>query len=123
MKSFICKEGASNYYLVDEGMGGFLCPPEHAAHKFSIREDRGGHEVGGYSLECNESWLPAAVKHTMAQTLKAHPGKVTEEWICDVYRHFRHCYSRDGVNDPTHHLGFLFVKKYDPSHTPRIDLF
>lgn len=145
MRKFICKEGASNYYLVSSGMGGFLNPPGHPEHAYSIVECRGGHEVGSYSLSsaAKESYLPARVKGTARGVLKRwNPGVPDESWLASVYNYFRHCYSRDGIGrninnnetvtygkfwgnaeleqyeNPAHHLGYLHVKSFYPDHTP-----
>jgi hypothetical protein len=81
IKRFIKKQGASNYYMVDHGMGSFLQPPDHADHNWSIQEDRGGHEVGSmsisYAAQCD--YAPAAVRAAARAKLKRHPGTVTEE--------------------------------------------
>lgn len=146
MKQFIVKQGASNYYLVDNGMGGAFNPPQDAEHNYSIAEFRGGHEVGGYSLSgaIDSQWMPQQVKFVAARTLKQHKGIITEDWIQSVYKYFAHCYSKDGQdrnvsNSVTfgkfwnnaeqekdypaeYHLAYLFVKKFDPTHTPRLDL-
>jgi hypothetical protein len=149
MKRFICKDGASNYYLVNEGMGGFLNPPNHPEHTYSIQEFRGGHEVGSYSLTsaARDEYLPALVRGTAKGALKRwQAGEIDIEWMASVYNYFRHCYSRDGINrnvndknatvtygkfwdnaeqeqyeNPAHHLGYLYVKQYYPEHQPNIE--
>lgn len=147
MTQFIAKQGASNFYLQSgQGAGGFLNPPQHAAHTYSVIEKRSGHEVGFYSLESatKEEWMPHAVKIKAAHLLKQYPGVVTEEWIISVYKHLNHCYSPDGTErsasksicygkfwdnadqeknvDPETHLGYLYVKEFDSTHAPRLDL-
>lgn len=145
MDTLICEEHGSKWHLRNSGMGGFLDPPGYATHNFSIVEIVRTREAGFYSLNCSESWLPEPVKKVISETLKENPGEVTEEWIRQVYAHLRHCYSKDGINrnagdcavygkfwgnadkeaeaNPEYHLGYLFVKKFDTSHKPRVDLF
>jgi hypothetical protein len=145
-QTFICSEAGSRFYLVDSGMGGAFNPPGHAEHFFSIHEQ--GNGEGYYSLTSaiEKKWMPEEVKRVSREALKLNPGDVTSEaWIRQVYTHFRHCYSKDGSNrnvtdclvyskwngnadeekneNPERHLGCLFVKKFDPSHKPRTDLF
>jgi hypothetical protein len=134
---FIEKVNGSNYYLNNKGMGGFLNPPEQAEHNFSIIEKRGGHEVGSYSLTgaIKESWIPQEVKSIAKQYLNKYPGIITEDWIKEVYKYFRYCYSKDGINrsvsdciidkenkEPKKHLGYLFIKEFDNNHNVRTDL-
>lgn len=143
MEKFLCKGGASLYYLRDESAGSFLTPPGHATQRYSIIEKRGGHECGFMSLEgaISESWIPATVKHTATKLLKQHPGDVkSEEWINAVYTYMRHCYrtpsgeeltfgkfwdnaDKEQEQPATNHRAYLYILKYDPTHTPRIDLF
>ena len=148
-KRFICKDGASNYYLVNSGMGGFLNPPSHPEHTYSIQEFRGGHECGSYSLSAaaSEMYLPAQVRGTAKGVLKRwKAGTPDSAWVHSVYNYFRHCYSKDGVSTnvnngstitfgkfwgnaeqeadmpPTHHLGYLYVKSFYPDHEPDLNL-
>jgi hypothetical protein len=139
MRKHICRVGGSNYYLVDKGACGFLNPPGHAEHNYSIVENRGGHDVGFMSLgyAVKEGYLPAPVKREAQRKLDAMPGDAKDEaWIASVYNYFRHCYSPDGIDRdvnkmiisqmhtllPEHHLGYLFIKQFDLDHTPRLDL-
>ena len=139
-KTFICKEGASNYYLVSDGQGGFLNPPGDSEHSFSIQEFRGSHNVGScslrYAIECD--WYPLQVKHAARQCINKHKGNTQDEtWIASVYNYFRKCYSPDGINrnvsdciittefskyPPEWHLAYLFIKQFDSEHAPRLDL-
>lgn len=70
---FLAKDGASLFYLTNEGLGGHGLPPDHPNRTRSIREVRGGSEVGLYALsnvaEGGESWLPAAVIAACQQVL------------------------------------------------------
>jgi hypothetical protein len=150
MKKFICKSGSSNYYLVNDGMGGFLNPPSHPEHTYSIQEFRGGHEVGSYSLSAaiEYEWMPGAVRGTAKGVLKRwQAGEIDPAWMHSVYNYFRHSYSKDGINtnvndrenmvtygkfwdnaeqeqytDPSHHLGYMYIKKFYPEHKPNLEL-
>lgn len=137
MKTFICKVGASNYYLVNDGAGGFLNPPGQAEHNYSVQEYRGGHAVGFMSLSyaAESDYLPSKVKLVARRKLESAQGNPTDEaWIQSVYNYFRNCYSPDGINHNAgdcligkdypaeNHLAYLFIKQYDPEHTPRLDL-
>lgn len=139
-KTFICKDGSSNYYLVNDGAGGFLNPPNDAEHSFSIQEFRGGDKMRICSLRyaSEDNYLPRQVKAAAVRCIKAHKGNVNDEnWIASVYNYFRNCYSPDGINrslsdcivatelskyPPEWHLAYLFIKQFDPEHTPRLDL-
>lgn len=149
MKKFICKQGASNYYLVNDGMGGFLNPPNHPEHDYSIIECRGGHEVGSMSLSYASTceYLPGAVRGTAKGILKRWNSQEPDPaWLDSVYNYFRHGYSIDGIRnnvndkdniifygkfwnnaeqeqnaDPTHSLAYLYVKEFYPNHAPDLD--
>lgn len=142
-KKFICKDGASNWYLVPESGGSFLTPPGHATQKYSIQEFRGSHLCWFYSLESavNETWIPLGVKVIAKRLLIKYPGDVKDEtWIKQVYTYMRHCYespegdqftfgkfwgNEDKEKDmpPEWHKAYQYIKEYDETHTPRLDLF
>jgi aryl-phospho-beta-D-glucosidase BglC (GH1 family) len=141
MRRFICKKGASNYYLVNDGMGGFLNPPNHPEHTYSIQEFRGGHECGSYSLgsAAESDWMPGAVRGTAKGVLKRWKiGEPDESWLASVYNYFRHCYRReDGTEvtygnfwgnaeqeqseNPLNHRAYQFVKQFYPDHQPDLE--
>lgn len=136
---FICQDGASLYYLeTKNGQGGFLNPPQHAEHIYSIIEKRGGHETDSMSLSyaAGCEYLPARVRARARALLAQHPGKMSEEWVHSVYNYFRNCYSRDGINrnvsdcivskantyPADYHLAYLFIREFFPDYPPRHDL-
>lgn len=147
-KRFIKKIDGTSYYVVNEGAGGFLRPPGHAMHNWSIQGFRGGHNCETMSLEYAANLADdkyGAVRGAARGILKREPGSITEEWIEQVYTHFAHCYSRDGNNrradacavygnfwgnaeqesleNARHHLGYLYIREhFDALHEPRIDL-
>lgn len=146
MSKFICKDGASLYYLQPKSGGSFLPPPGHATQKFSIVEKRGGHECGFMSLEYAASkedapYLPSPVRMTARALLRKYPGDIHDEtWIRAVYTHMRHCYKtpegqeltfgkfwgnadQEALQPPENHRAVQYIRQYDPSHTPRLDLF
>lgn len=146
-KTFICKKESEIFYLSHSGMGGFLNPEGHAEHSWSISMVERGRESGSMSLQgaIESEWTPVEVKDIAKNLLAQNPGRITKTWIKSVYRYFRHCYSKDGINrnvsdcvtfgkfwdnvelekdmPAENHLGYLFVKKFDQNHTPQTDLF
>lgn len=96
------------------------------------------------------TYIPQEVKDAVKQRLDANPGDCKDEfWIRGVYNYFRSMYTKDAairnVNDRENvysyiahdypllveaharenaerHLGYLFVKQFDPEATPRMDL-
>ena len=136
---FITRQGASNFYLRQSGMGGFLNPPGNAEHLYSISEERGGHEVGSYSLgaAAQSDWLPATVRMRAQRKLEQRPGESSEQWIQSVYNYFRGCYSPDGIDRNASkciipkgdhampnewHLAVLHIRQWFPDHEVRVDL-
>lgn len=149
MRKFLGKIGSTNYYMVDSGMGGFLNPPDHPEHSYSIEGCRGGHVVEMMSLSsCLDDYyrggVRGAVKAKLKQWEQNRPAVPPHEWVVKVYKYFRHCYSKDGINrgvddcvtygkfwdnaeqeqneNPYHHLGFMFVKSFYPVHEPDVEL-
>lgn len=134
---FICKDGASCFYLQQEGMGCFLNPPGDAEHKYSIIEERGGHAVGFYSLRSaiKETWIPNRV-NLLANRLikKCHPVP-DPLWIAEVYNYFENCYAPDDLDqsisncivDPMNtlpaerHLAVLHIREWFPDYPIRYE--
>lgn len=135
---FICREGASCYYVKSGGGGGFLNPPNDAEHLYHIEEERGGQNVGFLSLRTclDYDWIPRQVKIRCKGLLNRDIQYQDETWIQSVYNYFRHCYSFDGIDrsasdciiDNTDslpvekHLAVLFIQQWDKNHAPRLDL-
>ncbi|OGH07442.1 MAG: hypothetical protein A2W22_03165 [Candidatus Levybacteria bacterium RBG_16_35_11] len=138
-KKFLVKQGASNYYLVNSGMGGFLCPLGHPEHNWCIEEYRGGRCMEMYSLSSAKGaeYLPPRVRWNSAFLLARWKARHSQDipdsaWLDQVYTHFNHRYSPDGVNrnagdcildykneqPPEYHLAYLFVKQFYPDHVP-----
>lgn len=128
---FICKEGSSNYYVnYNDGMGGFLNPPHDAEHSFSIREERGGHDIGHYSLRSaiEQKAFPSQVKARAKYIIKSCWKSVSPDplWVAGVYNYFHNCYAPENYDrnvsnciiDNTNslpaerHLAVLYIKEW-----------
>ena len=131
----ICK----NFYLIKDGMGGFLNPPGDSEHDYSIREGKSDiSAVGFYSLStaASETWIPDEVRKIAQSKLDSSKRECSEKWVQSVYNYFRNCYSPDGINrncsdcivdntneqPPKYHLAFLHIKRFFSEHEPRLDL-
>jgi hypothetical protein len=96
------------------------------------------------------SYIPQEVKDAVAKLLSENPGDCKDEaWIRSIYNYFQNGYSKDGVNrnvndrenvyfvNPVKHpivaislaseaaeksLAYLFIREFDPEHTPRKEL-
>lgn len=101
-------------------------------------------------LEEWATYIPEEVKNAVRKLLSENPGDCKDEmWIRSVYNYFQSMYTKDAnrrnVNDTentysysareypllvvshaqenaTRHLGYLYIKKFDPDATPRMDL-
>jgi hypothetical protein len=92
-------------------------------------------------------YIPQEVKNVVVEVLEKNTPIITEEWVQDVYRHFAHCYSVDGIErsvnkegaticfgkfwknaeeevdfPKTHHLAHLFITKFFPDYPVRTDI-
>lgn len=129
--------------IVAASTGSFLCPPGHPSHSFGIEDgpQRDPNLIASldYAVDAdNADWVPAKIRDEAQRLLDTATLVESDEWLIKVYRHFRHCYSPDGVNRNAsdalivksddaappvdHHLGVMFVRKYFPQHQPRLDL-
>ncbi|MEK5036158.1 hypothetical protein MKY96_32435, partial [Paenibacillus sp. FSL R7-0302] len=127
----------TKFVIVNSGAAGFLNPPGHAEHNYSVRElSRNNKEISSESLSSaliNDS-IPEDIKNRAKMLLERFPGDFTEEWEHSVYNYFRCAYSPDGVNrnvndcffqkdgNPEHHLGYLFIKSFYPDYEPNLYL-
>lgn len=129
----------TRYVIVNKGMGGFLNPPGHAEHNFSVREyDVHGQEEGSsslsYAAQHAAEWGHPGIARAAQRKLAAHPGTFTSEWEREVYAYFANCYSPDGQErnaskceiirgvtckpSPTWHLAYLHIRQFFPEYTP-----
>lgn len=99
------------------------------------------------ALESWATYIPQEVKDAVTKLLNENPGNPKDEaWIRTVYNYFHDCYSLDGIDrdaskcevineakqpllyaslsfeNRARHLGYLYVKQFDPEHYPRMSL-
>jgi hypothetical protein len=134
------------YYRImrdGRGSGGFLCPPGHPNHEYTLygwssqaKASRSGLDgaalIGSIESAASDSECPGSVKDQAARILANAPLACSEAWIRNVYGYFRNSYapadrdrnvSRSVRNGPHGlHLGYLKVRDYFPDHAPRADL-
>lgn len=125
----------------NQGMGGFLNPPNHPEHTQSV-------EGGGYSMSLSEAVKPSSdwLKATTVKRAKAlldswEPLPINHEdtitWIHQILGYFKDCYKGNGENpwdtsnirilprkDPMwfswydRHVGVHFIRMYYPEYKP-----
>jgi hypothetical protein len=99
--------------IIGRGAGGFLNPPTHPEHNYSVEtdlqqrpEDRGSMSLS-YAVSCE--WLDSDTRRAAAKMLKDwqknKPGlndPAVQEWIGQVLGYFRNCYAAPGrdMDDP-----------------------
>lgn len=133
--------------IVREGMGGFLNPPEHPEHTFSVETDlrRKPENRGMMSLSAavDSDWLDPVTRVKAYRLLQAwresrinlHMSDV-REWIHQVLGYFRNCYKgqagdqewyagelrisadTDPILSADLHAGVHLIRKYYPEYTP-----
>lgn len=124
--------------IVEGSMGSFLDPPGSAQYDRHVEEGPRDNPNSLMSLRgaLDAEWLPDGFKSQVQAILNAQNVECTEEWLQEVYRHFRHCYSPDGENRRAdaciidkennlpieRHLAVLYVRQWFPAHEPRTDL-
>ena len=104
-----------------EGMGGFLCPPDHPMHDYRVETDlrRKPENRGSISLEAavDCEWLDDATRataRTILATWEANKrpldSPVVQDWILQVLGYFRNCYCRgDGMREDDWHASNLVI--------------
>jgi hypothetical protein len=138
--------------VVASGMGGFLNPPTHPEHAFSVETDldRRPCNRGGMSLssaaDCD--WLDDNTRADAKRRLGAWQAPPIEsleirEWIASVLGYFRNCYRGAGdapecwhaanlripkqefdpVLNADQHAGVNLIRKYYPAYAPTADDF
>jgi hypothetical protein len=129
--------------IVNQGMGGFLCPPGHPMHTHSVETDcnRRPQNRGGMCLESavDCEWLDAATRSAAMSLLNQWnlPLAEAHEWVLQVLGYFKGCYcradgvqpedwhvgnllidSRDSMANADHHAGVRCIKRYYPEYQP-----
>lgn len=121
--------------IVHSGMGGFLNPPNHPEHNYSVRSVYGDTFSICLSSAVKETWLNDEVRFEAKKLLqnwkKNRPdikSEEVQEWIFQVLGYFRGCYQGDNgewdcgkINidksrDPwlwqDEHCGVHFIRKF-----------
>lgn len=132
--------------IVHSGMGGFLNPPTHPEHSYSVMFDlkrkRENRSSCSLSAALENDWLCDEVRLEAAKLLKEWKSPdinspEVKDWISKVLGYFNDCYSKDGkgrnVNsdleilhnaDPftndlaNRHLGVMMIREYYPKYVP-----
>jgi len=97
----------------NHGSGGFLCPPGHPAHAYSVEGYWGGvvKPVSGpdliagldYLLSSEDRDVPAHLKARARQIMDSAVLVPSEAWIQNVYGYFKNSYSPDGADRNVSH--------------------
>lgn len=136
--------------VVNSGMGGFLNPPGHPEHDWHVEtdlrrrlENRGGMALSS-AVDCK--WLDEATRKAAADKLASWEplplyDPATKDWIYQVLGYFQNCYGSDHVpdgwnasnldirkefdpmDDPDHHAGVHFIRRFYPDYVPCDDDF
>jgi len=122
------------------GCGGFLNPPTHPEHNFSVVSTRKDDFFMSLSSAAICGYIIMSVKEEAQAKLDAwvRPDLDSDEiqdWIHRVLGYFNDCYSPDGINRTVtdcltrngnpfevgihRHLGVLFILQYYPEYEPR----
>ena len=138
--------------IVNKGMGGFLCPPGHPDHSYSMQTDLRRREWNRGSMSLSFAatceWLDDATRQAAGVALVGWErpaigsGRV-QEWIGQVLGYFRGCYKgnpdlgekaweagnlrMDQKVDPTLnvelHAGVHLIRRYYPEYVPTAEDF
>jgi hypothetical protein len=135
MKAQRCNYGR----IVNEGVGGFLNPPTHPEHSYSVHSSYGDTFSMSLTSAAEASWLNPATRGAAKGKLKAwkplpieHPD--VQDWIYRVMGYFKGCYAWpsdngdinwnadkldiDTIKDPVllqdNHAGVHLIRKYYP---------
>jgi hypothetical protein len=115
----------SEYYLMNEGIGGFLDPPDYPTHFFSVW---GGPKRNPRSMESLESavrstYVDAEVREKAQALLDAwhenRPALDSEPvraWIRDCMRHWRGCWYVETPGEYSSHCASAYGKRADGTH-------
>lgn len=130
--------------LVNEGMGGFLNPPGHPEHNWSVRTRNDG-SCYSLSYAANSDGMPVSNAAKTAAQTKLNEWQPlplnapeTKKWICQILGYFNGCYQgnpelgeeswhtnrividREKTLDPVVnqniHCGVHFIRKWYPGY-------
>ena len=132
--------------IVQEGMGGFLCPPGHPAHSRHVETDlrRKPENRGSMSLEyaVADEFLDDTTRAEARSILEYWeanklPLSTVQEWIFQVLGYFRGCYNLtpdvetgwhagnvtitgkiDPMEHADYHAGVHCIRRYYPQYKP-----
>ena len=122
-------------------MGGFMSPPGHPDHEWSVGEYTGRtshRELGRMSIStaAEAHWAPESVRARAQQLLAEAQIVCSELWVRHVYGYYQSMYLpesgdrtvQDLITDPAgklpaeRHAAVALVREYFPDHQPRTDL-
>lgn len=125
------------------GMGGFLCPPGHWNHEYTLTGYDGGRLKRDPDSLCgieyaltDEAGASDAIKARVRKIIADATLVDSDMWERSVYGYFRNSYSPEDMNrnvsraiidpantiTPDRHLAVLCIREYFPDHKPRLDL-
>lgn len=125
--------------IVNTGMGGFLNPPTHPQHSYSVHSTYGNTFSMSLTSATNSDWLEPSVKARAKRILNLWKPLPIEDvqiqdWIQNVLGYFAGCYQGengswnaddlkiDKLIDPLtqadKHVGVNYIRKYYPDYTP-----
>lgn len=142
------KTPRSNYGRIENsGCGGFLCPPDHPEHDYSVVSSYGNPFSMSLSYASESDWLNSKTKQAARGMLKTWENSKlsifdpeVQNWIHNVLGYFHDCYlpvdavgniisenaseliidkDRDPMAIPSLHAGVNLIRKYYPNYTPR----
>ena len=126
--------------IVNSGMGGFLNPPTHPEHNFSVSSTKRDdfHLSLSGAAKCDyiiDNVREAAQKLLDDWVAPDIDSDEIQDWIHQVLGYFRNCYSPDGIDRKVsdckitagnpfeigimRHLGVLHILNYYPEYQPR----
>lgn len=134
--------------IVASGMGGFLNPPTHPEHSFSVSSSYGDTFSMSLTAAAKTDWLNSATKAAARHLLKTWKAPAIEstevqDWIAHVLGYFKSCYSgsdsdgniswnasdlrilpdADPVLNADIHAGVHLIRGYYPEFTPTAEDF
>lgn len=122
----------------NNGSGGFLCPPGHPNHRYSVIEGpaRNPRTIMAVDSAATEEWVPAGVRERAARLLTDARLVESPLWVGMVYGYFHSMYlpesgsanvadlitDRKNELPAERHAAVAYIRRYFPQHSPRLDL-